>query len=725
MMSKLIRSAVFGTVFALGAMIMPPVGARAQDAVVLHSAGMEKLMPSSKDRALREALHLLGHRIEELPGEFDQPQIPGGPLRMLYEVLRSPMSLSVSVDPNADPEQGPPFGVQMIVESASEDEASRRAETALQFIEMAMGPGGFIDVPGMPGMKMIDMDGVRGLIGSTNVAGRPSFVMLVNRDAPAPVALGSMGLPAGVESVAGFVFDAEPLQPLMEMMIQQAGPNADQLRTQLQLQGMLGERPIRLSAATGFGGGFAHGVLNYGNFLANPMNRLMVTERRLSAIDLAMIPADATYAQVSHSKLAQAPQMLAEMLRPLAEEENVNFPTYEEMVAEFEKQVGINPETQFFAHLGTRVGMYMSDTTGGGGLASTIAFVELTDAEGMAETLGQIAEMISGMGEGMARGYVRLEPAAVEGLSNTWVLRFPGLPIPLELTLAVERGHLWFGVTPQAVNAAIAHARNPGDGLMANARFRDVAGGVPRDAVGMTFTDTPKLAARGYGLASMGMSALSNFVRSPAQKDRAKGLVMPGLRELLDGAKGSLMVTRINANDMTITTKSDPSATLNLCAAAGAVGSSPIALGVIALGAGVAMPAMETARESARHVKASTQLRQLHQAVILYHQANDKLPPDFETLMREDYFTESILVSPLGSAGDDLPDLWINLNDPRLAEFDATRIIGYDRGAYVHTDTLAVLFADGHVEQIPVWDFETMITDEKYEGIDFHVPELW
>lgn len=725
MRSTMIRSAVLGTVVSIGALIAPSAQSAAQDAVVLRSAGIEKMMPSEKDRALREALRLLGPRIEELPQEFGQPQFPGGPLRMLYDVLRSPMSLSVSVDPNADPAKGPPFGVQMIVESGSEEEAARRAQTALQFIEMGMGAGGFMDVPGMPGMKMIDMDGVRGLIGSTNVAGRPSFVMLVNREAPAPVALGSMGLPAGVEPVATMVLDAAPLQPLIEMMIEQAGPQAEQLRAQLRLQGMLGERPVRYSAAAGFGGGFAHGVLNYGNFLTNPMNRIMVSERRLSSIDLAMIPADATYAQVSHSKLSEVPRLVAEMLRPYAEEENVNIPPYEEILAEFEAQVGINPETQFFAHLGTRMGMYMSDTTGGGGLASAIAFMELTNADGMAETLSRIADMVSGMGDGMARGYVRLEPLAVEGLNNTWVLRFPGLPIPLEITVAVERSHLWFGATPQAVTAAIAHARNPGDGLMANARFRDVAGGVPRDAVGMSFTDTPKLAARGYGIASLGMSALSNFVRSPADKERGAGLVMPRLRTLLDGAKGSLMVTRINANDMTITTKSDPSATLNLCAAVGAVGSSPVAIGAVALGAGVAMPAFAKARESAKQVKAATQLRQIHQAILLYHRANDRLPENVQVLYDEEYLVPNMLDSPLGSVGDGTPDMWINLQDPKFLDMDTNRIIGYDRGGYLHSNAVSVLFADGHVEQVSVWDFDTMIMDEKYEGVEFQVPGLW
>ena len=70
MRSTMIRSAVLGTVVSIGALIAPSAQSAAQDAVILRSAGIEKMMPSEKDGALREALRLLGPRIEELPQEF-------------------------------------------------------------------------------------------------------------------------------------------------------------------------------------------------------------------------------------------------------------------------------------------------------------------------------------------------------------------------------------------------------------------------------------------------------------------------------------------------------------------------------------------------------------------------------------------------------------------------------------------------------------------------------
>src|SRR5690606_1857655 len=162
----------------------------------------------------------------------------------------------------------------------------------------------------------------------------------------------------------------------------------------LRAQGVLSDRPLRLTAAHGFGGGYAHGVLNYGNYLANPLNRILIADKRLTEIDLAMIPGDATYAQVSHANLSSIPHLIMEVLRPIAEGQGNNIPPYEEIMAEAEAQLGFNPETDFFAHFGTRAGFYMADSTGGGGLTSAIFFFEVKNSEGMQQTLEHLVGMI-------------------------------------------------------------------------------------------------------------------------------------------------------------------------------------------------------------------------------------------------------------------------------------------------------------------------------------------
>jgi hypothetical protein len=36
-----------------------------------------------------------------------------------------------------------------------------------------------------------------------------------------------------------------------------------------------------------------------------------------------------------------------------------------------------------------------------------------------------------------------------------------------------------------------------------------------------------------------------------------------------------------------------------------------------------------------------------------------------------------------------------------------------------------VVFFDGHVETMPHWKFDDLITQPQHEGIDFNVPDRW
>src|SRR5690606_37000215 len=120
MKRRRLHTALFGVAITLGALSASAAPMQSQDALVVRTAGIDRMLPSEKDRALKQALHLLGNRTEEVPAGFGQMDAPAGPRRAIYEMRMSPMSLVVSLDPNAAPNQGPPVSVQMMVESADE-----------------------------------------------------------------------------------------------------------------------------------------------------------------------------------------------------------------------------------------------------------------------------------------------------------------------------------------------------------------------------------------------------------------------------------------------------------------------------------------------------------------------------------------------------------------------------------------------------------------------------
>jgi general secretion pathway protein G len=148
-------------------------------------------------------------------------------------------------------------------------------------------------------------------------------------------------------------------------------------------------------------------------------------------------------------------------------------------------------------------------------------------------------------------------------------LTFPGLPVPIEPALALRRGHLFAAASPQALGAALDHARSGGAGLLGHPALRALEPGTLDDLQGLYFSDVPRLARDGYGLSGMLAAALANAVRSPADPLREPGLVLPPLGELLANARPSLFLSRLQGEDLVTVGRGDRSAALHLAAMLG------------------------------------------------------------------------------------------------------------------------------------------------------------
>ena len=95
-----------------------------------------------------------------------------------------------------------------------------------------------------------------------------------------------------------------------------------------------------------------------------------------------------------------------------------------------------------------------------------------------------------------------------------------------------------------------------------------------------------------------------------------------------------------------------------------------------------------------------------------------------QVLIDAKYITADMLISPLGPVYDDGGDYWINPWQGALSEiqFPDRMIAGYDRAAYVQYRQVPVLFFDGHVEMMEIWDLMERMEDPIHEGIDFQLP---
>lgn len=690
----------------------------ADDALVIQSGGLDRLLVDERDAALKQALRMLGDRLAHLPIEADQPDMPGHLFKLACDLLMGPMSARIGLDPNADPEMGPPFTARLTFHAPNPDVARERAKTLAETVAGGMGAE-LQPHPDQPDTHLLDLGGPALTFGMKRTPGGAATVIAFNDAGGPEQPIGDLGLPAGVEPAWAMKLDMGAAMPFIEMMLEQAGPEGEMIRGQLAMMGMTPEAPMRLTLAAGHGPEVTHMVMRYANFAASPVNKAMISRTPLSARHLGMIPPDATYAQISQMRIAGLVEYLDSMIRTAQEEAGADVQDPLDMLRQ---ETGIDLRGGFINHLGETIGLYMSDTTGGGGFISGVAFIEVKDEAAVRGTLDQIAAFANEMAAEHAKGYVRLRRRMVNG-HEMMTLNFPGLPVPMEVSMSVSNGFLWVGASPQAMLAGLDYARSNGRGLLAHPRFR-VNEAMLAKATTITFLDTPRMLTGGYTFASMAASALSNAVQVPGDVERDPGIILPPLPVLAKNAQPMISLGWMEGDDMVSHATSDRSMLVNLCGVAGTIGPMYGGLLLPAFGAGLLMPAMEKARQSAKATQTMANLRQIGIAIHTHAaEHNDRVPASLDAIVDRGYL-EAKPSSPFGPVFDEVGDYWLNSKPRRLSQVanPARTIAAYDRAMYMATFRAAVLFFDGHVEVLENYQLSELMEEEQHEGVDFQLP---
>jgi hypothetical protein len=637
-------------------------------------------------------------------------------IQLALDLLASPFLLQAGAVEAGDPGAGFPFYAQISLQEPKADAAfADRADNMLRMFGQE--PGRSLD--GRPEIRVIDAGGVPLYYGP---AGPGVFGLAVNRIPDVPQEGPNPGLPAGVAPVMAFAFDGPAAQPFFEMAIARMGLAGPAIREQLNLYGLLGPEASSFTLATGYAADRAHGAWRYTNYAQMAERWHSLVREPLNRRDLAMVPADTTFAEIGRFRISG----LADMLRQIAPAmEEADLEGMEDPLALFREHTGLDLEHDLLAHFGDSYGFYMSDTTGGGGLMSSVMFVQVTEGDALDASLRRLNDRINALTMEHAKGYVQVRTLQRDGLALT-TLTFPGLPIPLEISWTVADGYLVFGATPHAVIAAIGHARGAGPSLLDNAGFLEMGGRGWEGATYVTYTDIPRLARSGYGLTQLLCSSLANGVRSPNDPRRDPGLILPAFDDLMDGAKATVSIYRLDGNDLIGTFEMDRSLLVNLSGGLGLIGQSGTTFAMAALAGGVLLPSVAQAREQAVMLKSSTQVRELSMAMMTYAaDHHDAAPPDFERL--GPYCGPGLLNSPYGPVSDGRGDYWMNTTVRRLSDcqFPNRQIAFYDRAMYENAREVAVGFYDGHVETMSTWEFDVMIADEPNAGTDFDLPGGW
>jgi prepilin-type processing-associated H-X9-DG protein len=657
-------------------------------------AGLHATTPHAKDRGLHAAMVGLGARLADLEGELELEPAQAEAIALAWDVLSG--GLAVRLD--ALDERGPRM---LFVSRPGGREAAPGVYRRIARL---------MEESGLPVDRLaadaLTLDSPAGTV--TLTTDRLAVTARLGQPDPFEWSIDQFDLPEGVQPLASGRIDiGELMEAFGPMIASGLEEGLQDLPPGTGLERWLSPDAPVLTFAGGVGGGRIHNTSR----LIDAREILVASGARPEVVfnkdDFGAVPADA----VRVYAVPLATQMYLTILDAMAEERG------EDVFGELERELGFNLRDDLLGNLGERAVLYQAESTGGGGLFSTVAVIDLADAEAFAAAHTDAVASINRLAADEARGYVRIRNWDAGGAA-AFSMTTPGLPVPLEISWAVSGNRLVAAVSPQGLRAGLAQLREDRSSVADNPLFaravleRMPAGGASQ----VVFTDSARLARRGYGATAALLVGLANAVRSPADPERVAGPLMPPFAEFVGGIEPSASIAWWDGDDYRVHAVADASVAVAAAAAIGSVADLQ-ALLAPALGAGVLLPAIGKARETATQLKSATQVRSVVQGALVYASNNDDRPPaSLEVLLEEGILTEEVLVSPYGPAPDGGPSIAYRATD--WLSFDAREILVIDRAMMFEGRGVAnVGFADGHVETLSYAELAPHLELRQNQGV--------
>lgn len=578
----------------------------------IHLAGCEAVLVDPKDARLLTALTFIAPRVEELDDELDFP-LPGF-FAPMARWLTGPLHLRVALLEG----RRLPFTAQLLLPQAD----APAAEAATRDFDRMVRELGARVVEENDGWYRIadEPTGWYGARGS-------DFLLAVGERHDVPRTLQGHGLPAGVEPKLGFALDLDQFWTQLargQEVPSWLGALFGEGRA-VWAAGNDGERTYTATVLRGC----ARRAREYGTLAEEP----------LTPASLRLVPADARWASVGKMNFGGLAKLAAEAI---GEATGQNPAPIAHALAAVEPFVG------------DTWGIYASETTGGGGLLSTVLFVEVSSEAQLQALRAGLPNMVNGMLAAKTKGYVQLRHSQVDGLALT-ELTFPGLPVPLQPTFAIHDGHLFLGATPQAVLAAVAQARDGQDGLFDNPRMREQFPRGVQNLQSVTFVDTPMLLSDGYGVAGLVCAAITNATRSRTDAARDASPMLPSYHRLASGAKAMVFITRVQGDDIIAEGRMDSSMLVNLTGVCGVLATNQGVM-MTSIIASIAIPNLLSARIAANQSGAVARIHSLEVALRAYAADHGRYPERLEVLVTPDeqgrtyLWSEQALQDPWGNS---------------------------------------------------------------------------
>ncbi len=417
----------------------------------------------------------------------------------------------------------------------------------------------------------------------------------------------------------------------------------------------------------------------------------------LQRSDLQMIPQNASWAialQLDFEMLYE------EVLRVLDEVAPDAAGQLEAMLGMVESQTRFSLEDVAAAYADTQISFATPDT-GGFLFFDSVSMAEMKDRsraveyweQGLMQPLMPILPQVAG----------RIMTTEHQGHEIRCMV-YEGYPSPVAPSMTtIDRWQI-SAMFPQFIYAVLPQLGS-GESILSHPDVEAALQQLPADKLQSFYYSDNRNALRSwYGLALMVKTALASLAPTPEFNPG----VLPTLPEKLANAKSAVGGWWVDDDGVHF------GATGSLMPIGGGVG---IAVGALLVS--IALPSLTRARELAKRAVSQANLRAVGVACYIWANDNDgRFPPDLALLVREGYIGDQQLTSP---RQDGPPPHYVYIAG-QGEDADLRNVLAYEK-LYGDEGT-NVLFVDGHVEWMQVWDFEDALR-ETYErlGREYERPQ--
>ncbi|MCH2138994.1 MAG: hypothetical protein MK074_08095 [Phycisphaerales bacterium] len=568
-------TAAAATSLATGSLLSQAVAHTAPPtpAVSIYSAGIDAWLADSRDAGLREALRRLIIDGPSQPPDAD-PMLSEG-IELLLSLFLGETGLQADLTVPNEP-GGSPFAIEL---QSSGVRGFGGASMLRRVEDLARASGSPLGTPDAdaPGMLKLSRPGEPSVW-----YGAQDDTLLVGVGLP-PLdqadTYSEAGLPRDAELLAGIRVNFKRLQPVLAMAAMSA-PGGGEL---LESWGLLGQDPLGVVCAVGatedtvhMAGHFA----NYGTHFSHLLPEDGVTRNLLRRIPESACAFECT--RIDFGTYINALLDAVEMTG--GSDGNTELQQGYDM---FHAVTGVDFRDGLIAPLGDSLTFYMSNETGGNGLASLVGLVGLRDAATMSESISTLASVADHAAASESQGYVRFLAQRISGCDTAVSMRFPGLPIPVEPTIAVADGTLVMGLFPQAVAEAVAQFDARRSVLDAEG-FRMARGTDGLGGVQIKYMDQKVLAADGFGCMAFVGAALENYTRSRRSPEAPAPPVVPAYTRLTNDMQPGLFWAKLDGPDLIARGTADRSMVAQMTAGVGYVSAFSPLIVAAALGSAMA-----------------------------------------------------------------------------------------------------------------------------------------